>query len=398
MLEIGCIFFDYCLFKIQLATYEALKRITCCRRVEFYVMKKKYNNFFKKEVVMKSLHYCMSFIAFISFIAFSIQAESLSQEEAEEIGKEIYIYGYPLITMDLTRQILTNTATADEMKAPMNQFANSRHYPDSSFKAITAPNADTLYSTAWLDLSKEPYVLHVPNEDNRYYLMPILSAWTNVFADPGTRTTGTLAADFVITGPNWEGQLPQGLTELKSPTNLVWILGRTYCTGTLEDYKVVHAIQNQYSLKPLSYYGKDYTPPTGKVNPLLDKKTPIRDQVNHMEASAFFQKLAFLIFKENPPAEEDAPIVKKMALIGLIPGQLFDFQKLETAISQGLRKAPKKALEMILDYEKRAGTVKNGWKISLKTGGIRYRLLAKSPNYLCRLGGKSSSGCNISLY
>src|SRR5690606_23147376 len=115
------------------------------------------------------------------------------------------------------------------------QFANLRSYPDASFTDVTAPNADTLYSAAWLDLSREPYVLSLPEMGDRYYLFPMLDAWTNVFTSPGQRTVGGDAHTYLITGPGWRGHLPTGMTEIKAPTNLVWILGRTYSTGTPDD-------------------------------------------------------------------------------------------------------------------------------------------------------------------
>src|SRR5262249_25607505 len=154
----------------------------------------------------------------------------------------------------------------------------------------------------WLDLAKEPYVLSLPDEDSRYYLMPMLDAWTNVFEVPGTRTTGTKAQTYAITGPGWSGTLPEGVKELKSPTNMVWILGRTYCTGTKADYKAVHAMQDQYKLVPLRFFGKDYTPPKGKIDESIDMKTPVREQVNKLSGAEFFALLAKLM-KDNPPAK-----------------------------------------------------------------------------------------------
>ena len=295
------------------------------------------------------------------------RSTTLSESQAEAIGTEIYIYGYPLVTMDLTKKVMTNTASSAGMKAPVGQFINARTYPDASFKDVTAPNADTLYSTAWLDLSKEPYILHVPNEHGRYYLMPMLDGWTNVFASPGTRTTGTDAADFAITGPGWEGELPEGVQELKSPTSMVWVLGRTYSTGTPEDYKAVHAIQDQYKLTPLSAYGKEYTPAKGIFDPNLDMKTPVRDQVNAMDAATFFNRLA-LLMKDNPPAPEDAPIVAKMAKIGMIPGQAFDMSKLDSDVVRGLKRVPQLAFERIKGHLKKAGVIDHGWVVTLNTG------------------------------
>lgn len=297
----------------------------------------------------------------------SAQSTSLTEAEAEAIGIEAYIYGYPLITMDLTRKVMTNVETPEGPRAPMGQFANSRVYPNASFKDVTAPNADTLYSTAWLNLSKEPYILHVPDENGRYYLVPMLSGWTNVFDVIGTRTTGTNAADYAITGPDWKGSLPNGVKEIKSPTNLVWILGRTYCSGTPEDYKAVHAIQDQYSLTPLSSFGKPYTPPKGIVDTNINMKTAVRDQVNQLTIETYFSNLARLM-KENPPAPADAAMLTKFAKIGLLPGQEFDWNKLDAKVIKGLQNVQKKSLEKIMAYKNSSGKLINGWLISLKTG------------------------------
>lgn len=292
-----------------------------------------------------------------------VQAQGLSDEEAFKLGTDAYVYGYPLVTMEITRRVMTNVASPQGTHAPMGQFLLMRTYPNASFRDVTAPNADTLYSTAWLDVGKEPYVLSLPDEDGRYFLMPMLSGWTDVFAVPGKRTTGTQAQTYAITGPNWTGRLPEGVKELKSPTSMVWILGRTYCTGTPEDYKACHAIMDKYRLTPLSAYGQQYTPPAGKVDPSIDMKTPVREQVNRMDAAAYFKLLAALM-KDNPPAKNDAPMLAKMAKIGLTPGN-FDASKLPAAVA---RRIPKAAQDQIMGHFKAAGKDENGWVFTTKTG------------------------------
>src|SRR5262249_18096961 len=147
--------------------------------------------------------------------------------------------------------------------------------------------------------------------------------WTDVFQVPGSRTTGTQAQTFLITGPGWSGSVPAGMSQLKSPTAIVWLLGRIYCTGTPEDYAAVHALQDQFKLQPLSSWGKDYTPPPGKVDPSIDMKTAVRDQVNNLSASEYFTLLADLL-KRNPPAPADAPAMKRFEQIGLVAGRNFD--------------------------------------------------------------------------
>ena len=189
---------------------------------------------------------------------------SLSADEASAIATDAYIYGYPLVTMEYTRRVLTNVAEPSDLNAPMGQLARSRSYPTAAFRGVTAPNADTLYTNAWIDVSKEPYVLSIPDAHDRYYLFPMLDAWTTVFQVPGKRTTGTGPQTYAITGPGWTGTLPAGVTEYKSPTAMVWILGRIYCTGTPKDYKAVHELQDKITLVPLSSYGKPYTPPPAR--------------------------------------------------------------------------------------------------------------------------------------
>ena len=157
-------------------------------------------------------------VATVTLTALPVMAQQgtpLTEEAALAIGTDAYVYGYPLVTMEMTRRVMTNSATVEGLRAPMGQFVNAKEYPSAAFKDVTAPNADTLYSSAWLDLSKEPYVLSIPDEGDRYYLMPMLSGWTDVFQVPGKRTTGPGPQKYAITGPGWKGTLPAGVVEYK---------------------------------------------------------------------------------------------------------------------------------------------------------------------------------------
>jgi hypothetical protein len=288
-------------------------------------------------------------------------------QETLAIGTDAYIYGYPLVTMEMTRRVMTNFANPGNRGGPMGQLALMREYPPASFHEVTAPNADTLYSAAWLDLSREPYIFSIPDAHGRYYLMPMLDAWTTVFQVPGTRTTGTKAQKYAITGPGWKGSLPAGVIEYKSATNLVWIIGRTYCTGTPEDYKKVHEFQDGLSLVPLSVYGKPYTAPPGQVHPNIDMKASPRDQVNALDAGAYFKLMAELM-KNNPPTAADAPFVAKMSRIGIVPGQDFDITRLDSAAVAELQNVPDRALAKIRASISSTGTDVNDWNIRFKTG------------------------------
>ncbi len=295
-------------------------------------------------------------------------AKSPGLEEAISTATDAYIYGYSLVTMDMTRKFITNYATVQGNRGPMGQIIKFRTYPAVDDHAVTAPNADTLYTTAFLDVSNEPWVFSIPDMGDRYYLMPMLDGWTDVFQVPGKRTTGGKAQKYAITGPGWSGTLPTGVTEYKSPTGIVWILGRIYCTGTPDDYAKVHALQDKFSLVPLSSYGKPYTPLPGEVDNNLDMKTAVRDQVDHLEVNDYFNYLAKLM-KTNPPTAEDAPMVAKMATIGLVPGQDFDPSKLGAFDKEAIRAVPKLGQVKIMEYFKKSAEPINGWAVFTKDVG-----------------------------
>jgi hypothetical protein len=263
----------------------------------------------------------------------------LDPEQARAIAVEAYLYGYPLVTMEYTRRILTNAVEPGAGRAPMNRFAHVRTYVTPGHKEVVWPNSDTLYSTAWLDLSAGPMVLSLPDTRGRYYLMQVMSAWTEVLAAPGSRTSGTQAQKWVLTGPGWKGVLPPDMREIRSPTNLVWIVGRTYCEGTPEDYALVHALQDQYVLKPLAEWGKAAAPQPGRVDPAVDMKTPVREQVEALSAAEFFRLMTRLM-RDNPALPQDAPLLEKMAKVGIVPGQDFDLSRLPLAVAGVLALTP----------------------------------------------------------
>ncbi len=282
------------------------------------------------------------------------------------LATDAYVYGYSLVTMEMTRRVITNVVAPIGTRAPMGQIIKLREYPNASFRDVTAPNADTLYTTSFFDVGKEPWVLSIPDMKGRYALFPMLDGWTTVFQAPGKRTTGTGAQTYAITGPGWKGTLPAGVKEYKSATNIVWLLGRIYCTGTPEDYAEVHKLQDQFKLVPLSFYGKPYTPPPGKVDPSIDMKTAVREQVNRMSAVDFFTLLCQLM-KDNPPVAADAPHIAKFAKIGIVPGQDFDSSKLKADF---LKRIPEAAVDRIMIQFKINKDIKdeNGWAYTTKTG------------------------------
>ncbi len=313
----------------------------------------------------------------ISLLAGTSMSESSRAELGELLGigegleefalaTDAYIYGYPLVTMEMTRRVITNVAAPAGTRAPMGHIIKLRQYPDASFRDVTAPNADTLYTSAFFDVGKEPWVLSLPDMKGRYALFPMLDGWTTVFQVPGKRTSGTAAQTYAITGPGWKGTLPAGVKEYKSPTSIVWLLGRIYCTGTPEDYAEVHKLQDEVKLVPLSSYGKPYTPPPGTVDPSQDMKTAVREQVNRMDAIAYFTLLCRLM-KDNPPAAADAPQIARFARIGIVPGQDFDASKLKADF---VKRVPQIGFDRIMLQFKINKEMKdeNGWGYTTKAG------------------------------
>ncbi|MCX6922440.1 MAG: DUF1254 domain-containing protein, partial [Verrucomicrobia bacterium] len=302
----------------------------------------------------------------------------LTAREATDIATDAYIYGYPLVMMDVARRMLTNVRDPEGIYAPMGQFARIRTFPTASNHEITAPNADTLITMTWLDVSKEPWVVSLPDTKGRYCVFSLLDGWTSVFGSIGKRATGTGPQKFSITGPRWKGKLPAGVKEYKSPTSLVWVLGRVYCTGTTEDYAAAHAFQDACSAVPLSSYGKAYTPKPGQVDPAIDMEGSARQQVNSMDISTFFNRLA-LLMKDNPPAQGDGKIIKKIERLRIVPGQPFDINQLDPAVMEVLQNVPKAAVAKMMAWftdGAKVGdlTFQNGWVIPRKTGsyGIDY--------------------------
>ena len=291
-----------------------------------------------------------------------------SEQDARAIGVEAYLYFYPLVSMELTRRQLTNAAKPDGLHAPMNAFANVPTFPSADMKAVVRPNFDTLYSSAWLDLTREPMIVSVPDTNGRYYLLPMLDMWTDVFASPGWRTTGTAAGDFAILPPGFGGALPAGVVRIDAPTPYVWIIGRTKTDGP-SDYEAVRSIQAGLKITPLSQWGKLAKAPVGRVDPAIDMKTPPKTAVDTMPAGKFFA-LAAEILKLQPPHITDQPILARMRRIGIEPGKSFDIDKADPAIKSALESAPEEAQKLMAWKVESLARVVNGWSMNTDTVGV----------------------------
>jgi hypothetical protein len=295
-------------------------------------------------------------------------AETISEQDAHSIGVAAYLYFYSLVTMDVTRRQLTNVAKSEGIHTPMNTFANLAAFPPADMKAVVRPNFDTLYSSAWLDLTKEPMIVSVPDTHGRYYLLPMLDMWTDVFASPGWRTTGTQAGDYALVPPGWNGSLPAGVVRIDAPTPYVWIIGRTKTDGPA-DYEAVNKVQAGFKITPLSHWGKAAEPVVGVVDPNVDMKAPPKITVDTMSAGKFFAYAAEIL-KLQPPHITDQPILAQMQRIGIERGKSFDIDKVDPAIKAGLETAPKGAQELMAWKVASLARVVNGWSMNTDTMGV----------------------------
>ena len=293
------------------------------------------------------------------------QQPSISPDEAKAIAQEAWIFGMPLVYIEIQIDTATHVPKADQGRAPINQFVHYRAFPDASNRTVVGFNVDTLYSLAQLDLSKEPMVLSVPDMGKRFWVMQIIDAWNNVPHAPGSRTVGSKGGHFAIVGPTWKGTLPQGLTELRVPTNLALLGGRTY-TGGPDDYAAVHALQDQYKLVPLSSWGKPYTPPDNvPLKEGVDAKTPVPKQVLALSPEDFFNRLNRLLVT-NPPEPDDPKTMARLATLGIAPGATFRMDaftpEVRKAIEAGVADGIKAMRETV------RGKMVNGWQIALDMG------------------------------
>ncbi|MFN8090901.1 MAG: DUF1254 domain-containing protein [Vicinamibacteria bacterium] len=297
------------------------------------------------------------------------QKPAVSPDEARAIAVDAYLYFYPLLSMDLTRLQMSNIEAGKEPgRGPMNAFHHFPAFPPADMRVVVRPNFDTLYSIAWLDVTREPVVLSAPDTGDRYYLLPMLDMWSDVFDAPGWRTTGTTAASFLVTPAGWQGAVPAGMSRIVAPTPYVWIIGRTKTDGPA-DYDAVHKIQAGYEVVPLSQWGKPAKAATVAIDPAVDMKTPPKIQVDTMPADKYFAYAAELL-KVNPPHATDGPILARMRRIGIEAGRSFSWATLDPAVQKAIAAAPKTALKLMQAKVATLARVVNGWSMNTDTMGV----------------------------
>ncbi|MEO8751214.1 MAG: DUF1254 domain-containing protein [Casimicrobiaceae bacterium] len=280
--------------------------------------------------------------------------------ETKQLAGELYVYAYPLVLTDVTRQ-------ANAANAPPNTFAHRRTVADATTADGANPNADFLYSQAWLDLAQGPVILSVPDTKGRYYLIALLDAWSNVATSIGKRTTGTEKREFAIVGPRWKGTLPADVTEIKSPTDMAWLFARVPVNGK-GDRAAAAKVQEQLKVTPLAQRTKGGAKGAGAgPRSPADAKADPREQVARMSAAAFFTRFAALL-AGNPPARDDAPMLAKIKKLGIVAGQPFAVTDpaVAASIDQGMQLARD---AMVAGTKGNGGAdIRNGWVIDRALG------------------------------
>jgi hypothetical protein len=288
----------------------------------------------------------------------------------DSIAQRAYIYGLPLVLMDITRRQMTNCTTATNQSAPMNQLSNKSSFPNAANGAgIVRPNVDTYYSTAFADVTKEPIVLCVPPMNNRYYMMPLLDAFTNVFESPGSRTGNTQGDTFLISQKNWTGTVPSNIKKenrFESETGFFWLIGRIKCNDSLDGVKHVIPLQNQLKFMPLSNWLSGKPQPAGQIDNTVPKDLP-NTVVENMRIDSFFAYLNRLLV-DNPPTSADSTAMAQFAKISVGAGMTFSLDSFDTNTQAKMKAIPKEAFAYINFLSSQSTGLLNGW--SDKTSGV----------------------------
>ncbi|HLV38911.1 DUF1254 domain-containing protein [Xanthomarina sp.] len=255
------------------------------------------------------------------------------------IAKEAYIYGYPMVDNYRIEHDYYVDSTNSEFKAPWNHITNIANVYTPADTAIQTPNSDTPYSFLGLDLRAEPIVLSMPEiEANRYYSVQFIDAYTFNFAYVGTRATGNKAGNYLVAGPNWNGETPEGIDKvIKSETEFINILYRTQLFNPA-DIDNVKKIQAGYKVQTLSAFLKT---PTPTAAPVLDFMQPLTPELQKSSLE-MFQIINFLL-QYCPTDPTEVKLMERFAKIGIGAGKDFDISKLspevKTAFEAGIKDA-----------------------------------------------------------
>ena len=292
-------------------------------------------------------------------------AETSTSTEAKQayvMGVQAYIWGYPMVVMQRSRDAMTKggdaPVTADVFNktgqyfAPVNQVATAWGMLGPKYTAVQSANSDTMYSVTFYDVSEEPYVLHLPDAEGRYYTYQFIDAWTNNYHYASTRTMGSQNQKYALVAPGWKGKLPNGVTRVGSPTPTGFIIGRWYVADQA-DVSAVNALQQKVTMTPLGKYGTSYTPP----------KVPVVAAKDYSGQLGFFEQLGDTLAINGAPTADDG-LLGLLGTIGLSVDHGFDASGLSDDEKKALGQAAKDGEEMLAAASAGLGTEVNGWQLA----------------------------------
>ena len=308
-------------------------------------------------------------------------AQLSTSNTPDGIATLAYIWGFPLVTMERQFNYVTSPNVPPRPgRGPANSFRVLRDLVNASFTDVVSPNSDTLYCRTQFDLKKEPVVLVVPPISDRYYTFEFLDAYTNDYAYLGQRASGTTGGTYLIAGPDWNGQVPEGMTKIWTPTNLAWFINRILVKGP-SDLPNVHAIQDKIIVKPLSAFQANTTSsPSAVTETNASKEVPIGPQPSLIAPTGIkiFDEIGAAMMG-NPLNPPDPVLVTKLASIGIGPGKAPSTEAndtIKTALQNGITEGQKLIDAKVANF----GTVVNGWLVNTQTGvyGTDYLFRAAS--------------------
>jgi len=292
-----------------------------------------------------------------------------------ELAVEAYVYAYPLLVFDRERQSQVQALGAN------NQLSTRTTTATPFSHDVLAPNADTVSTTALIDLRSGPLVLSVPDSGSRYTRIDLLDAYTNIFASLGQRTEGNGAANFAIVGPTGASSV-SGVTTVKAPTNYVWLHGQVAAQGE-RDVPAASGLMRQWALTPASEFAAGKRRLAAERPSVPDQEGGAANRVEALQPTKYFEEVARLL-QINPPAPADGPLVKKFPSIGIDwktgrfnPGKL-NSQTLAQAVNEGRAR---------IHAAKTIATPENGWSFSAAGGNYGVDYLSRAAAARTGIGG-----------
>lgn len=285
--------------------------------------------------------------------------------DLDDIALEAYIYLYPLVVMEATRQQLRATRpTRPDQSSEL--FSHQMNTATDKWRSVARPNIDTLFSSAWADLSAGPVLLTIPPAENRYHMFQLLDFWTDVFAVPGSRSNGQDGVVIKIVGPNWPHASSTSDGEdfvLRCPTSTMWVLGRTAAESG-DDLANAREFVRRCSLVPLGTPGFDGE--ANDIDPDL-RGTPPVSYVDKLSGMTYFETADMLLRREGIHGS-DGSVSMRLAALGLGGHVPFVFADQSPEVRDSLTRAVPAAITTIRRAQNTASRAVNGWVYS--TGDI----------------------------